>query len=98
MSAAASFHERHPALHLLLQNTEGLVDIVVADKYLHLKFLAGLRMRKSCMQPIAQESLGDCDDGSDGVLFRQPRTRRSMRHGNPVRYSTVTTVSRVVNG
>src|ERR1700749_4287286 len=37
------FSEDALALHLLLQNTKRLVDIVVADKYLQLKLLAGRR-------------------------------------------------------
>jgi hypothetical protein len=37
------FPEDALALHLLLQNTKRLVDIVVANKYLQLKLLAWLR-------------------------------------------------------
>lgn len=41
MAAKLYLAEQPFALHLLLQNLEGLVDIVVADEYLHAAFLFG---------------------------------------------------------
>jgi hypothetical protein len=46
------FPEDALALHLLLQNTKRLVDIVIANKYLQMKLPAGLRTRQvpACSQ------------------------------------------------
>jgi hypothetical protein len=80
------FPEDALALHLLLQNTKCLVYIVVANKDLQLKLLAGLRN-------AAVLHAADCaavslrrEDESDGAILRRPRTSRPIRHGDPVRY------------
>ncbi len=54
------FPEDALTLHLLLQNTKRLIDIVVANKYLQLKSSLGCERGKTCMQPMAQEF--DCGD------------------------------------
>jgi hypothetical protein len=71
------FPEDALALHLLLQNTKRLVDIVVANKYLQLNSLLGCEMRQSCVQPITQESRCGCED-DDGAILRRPRTRQAI--------------------
>jgi hypothetical protein len=79
------FPEDAFALHLLLQNTKRLVDIVVANKYVQLSSLLGCEMRQSCVQPIAQESRCGSEDESDGAIFAGlEQAGQSARRSSPI--------------
>lgn len=77
------FPEDSLALHLLLENTERLIDIVVADKYLQMETPWAAKCGKSCIQLIAQEIRRDDEmrnDVSAGrCCYSHPLTSASNR-------------------
>jgi hypothetical protein len=52
MAAQLHFAEHALALHLLLKHSERLVDIVVANQYLHAAFLLIERFDSSAVKPL----------------------------------------------
>jgi hypothetical protein len=81
----AEFHlaEDAFALHLLLQRSEGLVDIVVADKNLHAVFLSIRETRGRLWTvpiPMATVVRIPCGRHNGGALVKSSRSRRQWQN------------------